>query len=125
MHQEKCDKLSAEREATLETARKLHHRLMLRKKVAEEKEEGNSQVDLSKEPTQEELQAVEPMDVNNETGYYQSRIDRMKEKIEEERQRRKVSREDPSIAYEKYIRAKLDLAGKLKRDREIDGRLLS
>jgi hypothetical protein len=41
---------------------------------------------------QEELEAVEPVDVNNETGYYQSRIDRMKEKIEEERQRRKVSR---------------------------------
>jgi hypothetical protein len=34
---------------------------------------------------QEELEAVEPVHVNNETGYYQSRIDRMKEKIEEER----------------------------------------
>jgi hypothetical protein len=104
----------------LETARKLHYRLMLRKKVAEEKEKGNSEVDLSVEPTQEEIEAVEPVHVKNETGYYQSRIDRMKEKIKEERQRRKVSREDPSVAYEKYIRAKRDLEGKVKRDQEID-----
>jgi chromosome segregation ATPase len=120
MHQEKCDKLSAERDTTLEAARKLHYRLMLRKKVAEEKEKGNSEVDLSAEPTQEEIEAVEPVHVKNETGYYQSRIDRMKEKIKEERQRRKVSREDPSVAYEKYIRAKRDLEGKVKRDQEID-----
>jgi chromosome segregation ATPase len=120
MHQEKYDKLSAERDTTLEAARKLQHRLMLRKKVAEEKEEGNSQVDLSAEPTQEELEAVEPLHMKNETGYYQSRIDRMKEKIKEERQRREVFREDPTVAYEKYIRARRDLEGKLKRDKEID-----
>jgi hypothetical protein len=93
---------------------------MLRKKVAEEKEEGNSQVDLSAEPTQEEIEAVEPVHVKNETGYYQSRIDRMRETIKDERQRRMVSREDPTVAYEKYIRAKRDLEGKLKRDKEID-----
>jgi chromosome segregation ATPase len=120
MHQEKCDKLSGERGITLETARKLHFRIMMRKKVAEEKEEGNSQVDLSAEPTQEDIEAIEPIHVKNETGFYQSRIDRMKEKIKDERQRQKLSREDPTVAYEKYIRAKRDLAGKVKRDEEID-----
>jgi chromosome segregation ATPase len=119
-HQEKCDKLSAERDSTLETARKLHYRLTLRKKVAEEKQEGNSEVDISAEPTQEDMEAIEPLQMQKETGYYQSRIDRFKEKIKEERQRRKVSREDPSVAYEKYIRAKRDLEGKVKRDQEID-----
>jgi chromosome segregation ATPase len=35
MHQEKCDKLFAERDTTLEAARKLHHRLTLRKQPRE------------------------------------------------------------------------------------------
>jgi hypothetical protein len=53
-HQKICDKVSAERDSTLETVRKLHYCVTLHNKVAR-----NSRVNLSAEPTQEDMEAVE------------------------------------------------------------------
>jgi chromosome segregation ATPase len=122
-HQEKCDALSTDRKIALETARKLQHRSNLRKQVSAEKEKGNSQVDLSAEPTQAETEALEPRQMEQKPEYYQARIDRLKDKIKMERQRRQVSTEDRTVAFEKYMRAMQDLKGKMLRVDEIDSKV--
>lgn len=41
------------------------------------------------EPTEEELEAIEPVEVRKETAYYLSKIERAKKKIEDEKKRRR------------------------------------
>jgi structural maintenance of chromosomes protein 6 len=69
--------------------------------------------DLTPEdPTDEDLESVEILDPPKEAPYYAAKIDRLKKKIREERERRRISNITPEEVYEKYSRAKLDLQSK-------------
>ena len=65
-------------------------------------------------PTDEELEAIEPLAVKNPVEWYEARIKKTRNKIESEKSRRKVSREDPAVAYDKYITAKSAYTKKMK-----------
>lgn len=122
-HQEKLDAVAADKEKSLMTARILHHRLTLRKQLAQEEEEGaedGPKIDLDVEPTKEVLEAIEPLTMKREPEHFQVRIDRANAKIKEERKKRKVTQEDPAEAYEKYMRAKTEVDGKTKQIHKIE-----
>ena len=65
------------------------------------------------EPTHDELEAIAPVDVENNVDYYQNKLERMKQRIEKERQRRSLTDVDEAEAFKKYFDAKQALRAKL------------
>lgn len=57
------------------------------------------------EPTQEELDAIEPKIMPKDKAHYEAKIQMTQKKMENERARRNMSNEDPNVAREKYERA--------------------
>lgn len=72
--------------------------------------------DYSQELTTEELEAVETPDQSSvrDPKYYETRLERLKKKIEQERERRNALNEDPHEVYEKFARAKKQLSSKME-----------
>ena len=80
---------------------------------AEERGETSGTPDLTPEdPDDEELGAVEIKQPPKPTAYYAAKVERLKKKIMEEKQRRRIDNVSPEEAYEKYARAKNDLQSK-------------
>lgn len=129
-HGEKIDELASESEAYLNTAKKLTFHRQLReeheKKQKEREEKGeavepaDASEDLDRDPTEEDLQAVEIMDVEQEPRYFTDRIRKAEAKIKRERERQAMSNETPAAVYERLVRAKNILNGKLEKIAEID-----
>jgi structural maintenance of chromosomes protein 6 len=69
------------------------------------------------------LEAIEVPEKEQDPQYYEVRLEKIKKKLKAERQKRQLSKEDAAVAYEKYIRAKHDLAAKTKEVVEIDGQI--
>jgi chromosome segregation ATPase len=118
-------KLERDRDDALLKARKLHFsRDAERKRQEEEDEEDTSTPpsteELTAEPTQEELEAIEPVQTEKEAAFYQSKIERTKKKIEDEKKRRRLTESDPQVAFDKYMRAQKDLDGNMKQIDAID-----
>lgn len=72
-------------------------------------QEGNSEGEVA-DPTEEELEAIEPISVPKAVSYYETRYDRLKKQVKEEEQKRKISNETPEDAYEEYIKAQEELS---------------
>ncbi|KAL3906961.1 MAG: hypothetical protein SGILL_009066, partial [Bacillariaceae sp.] len=98
----------------LHTAQKIQHRyLVLEEKRKEREQEGEpepSQTEIKVEPTEEELEAIEPPAKLHEMqnpDHYQARVVRAAERIEEEKAKAlNGSRDDYATALDKYVRAK-------------------
>jgi peptidoglycan hydrolase CwlO-like protein len=78
--------------------------------------------DYSQEPTEEELAAIDTPDPSTvkDPKHYQTRLERLKKKIQNERERRNALHEDRHEVYEKLTRAKEQLSSKMKQIAEID-----
>jgi chromosome segregation ATPase len=128
----------ADREKALTKARTLHVRYEQSEKaeketsedgedggeVALETEEAKTEPTVAKaEPTDDDLRAIEPQRVSHDPKYYEVRLQKIVEKIEKERARRNVSREDRSVVYERYVRARADLNAKMKVMDEVDEKI--
>jgi structural maintenance of chromosomes protein 6 len=110
------------RDKSLLSARKLTYRFHVRKNLGQDVDNSLTQSTASSasDPTTEELEAIDPVEVEKAEEYYMARILKTREKIKSERQRREMSNEDPAVAYEKYARAKTDLDSKMKQIEEIE-----
>jgi len=120
-HEENIKSNLADRDSALKKARKLHFRYLQRQKAGEKDEsegataeageedevsQSASPGDILQDPTPEDLEAIEPKTAKHKPEYYEPRIKNAQKKIEKERARRNVSREDPAAAFEKYTEAK-------------------
>lgn len=77
----------------------------------------------SQEPTDADLDAIEMPDhtqMKKDPKFYRARLERLKERLQKEREQRKALNEDPIEAYEKFIRAEKQLNSKMKQIAEID-----
>ena len=109
-HEQNIEGFVAEREIALRKARKLQFRYQQRLDSANRVTE-NVQLEVppeefSQDATTEDLEAIEPITVRHEPEHYEARIKNAQRKIEQERARRKVSGEDPAVAFEKFQTAK-------------------
>ena len=120
-HQQKVDEVKSVADGLLLTARTVHYRFDAAEKSRNEG--SNPETAVKKEPTAEDLEEIEIPELNKTPADYESKIRREKKKLEEERSRRKLSTEDPTVAFEKYERAKTDLASKLSQITELDTKL--
>lgn len=117
--------IAATRETALKNARIMHFRYQHRQKAEDETSEDGSVPleEIRTEPTEEELEAIEPLNVKNEPRYYQIRMQKTKDKIQKERDSRNVSRGDAAAAFERYSRAKNDLSTKTDQVDMTDARI--
>ena len=64
------------------------------------------------DPGEDELESVEILKPPKEAAYYAVKVERMKKKIIEEKERRKIANISPEEAYDRYSRAKANLQSK-------------
>eukprot|EP00934_Nitzschia_sp_Nitz4_P001332 Nitzschia sp. Nitz4//scaffold133_size116822//74277//77815//NITZ4_003812-RA/size116822-snap-gene-0.17-mRNA-1//-1//CDS//3329535411//1332//frame0 len=105
----------------LKQARRLAY-ARLQREARDQQQNGDGVDDsaqLTQEPSDEDLEAVEISEVNNDSNYYRARVERLSRKVEEERERRNASKEDALAAYEKWVRAKQQLDGKMAQVKEV------
>jgi len=109
---EKVISCEAKKNEALRRARQMWFRFQIcvkTSKDAEDEELVISQEEVHTEPTKEELELIEPMQVERDMNYYEAKMNKCKEKIKHEKQRLRIAKDDPTVAYEKYIRALSDL----------------
>lgn len=111
--QQDITQIENDREAALAKARIMQFRYNVRPIDDSDDENHVSDRSIKSEPTDEDLQAIPPQKAEREPKYYQVRMQKTKEKIEKESARRKVSREDASVAFERYKRAERELDAKM------------
>jgi chromosome segregation ATPase len=101
----------------LQTAKKL-----AAQRLALEKEQAENFDSKSQKLTEEDLEAIEipQLDSIKPPKHFETRVQRMKSKIQEEEERRSASEVDPLEVQEKYERAKQVLESKMQQIREID-----
>ena len=97
---------------TLTKARLITHRNRMGKENETDSSDRKKTSDIN-------LDSIEVVATDKEPNYYKSKIDQFERKIERERKRRELSEHDPTIALEKYKRAKLDYDAKVKTINEI------
>ncbi|CAJ1965880.1 unnamed protein product [Cylindrotheca closterium] len=86
-------------------------------------DEAAADSEWSQEPTHADLEGIERPDqsqMKKDPKYYKTRLERLKERLQTERERRNAMNEDPIEAYEKYIRAQKLLESKMEQIKEID-----
>lgn len=108
-----------ESDRALQKARKITIFVKRSKKCDSENEEYMDE-NNSEPPTEEELEAVEPVAVDKTAEYYESKIKKAEKKIELEHRRRQLTEVDPLVVYEKYKRGKDDLTSKKNMKEKID-----
>ena len=83
----------------------------------------DSNEEPTQEPTEEELESIEIQEEEEDTDYFEARIHRAKAKIQKEKERREMSKEDPAVAYQKYVRAQTNYNSKLGQIEESEDKL--
>jgi len=104
-------------EEAMQKARLVTYQIQQTLKKKEENASGfpsNDDEDKSAEELNEELELIEPIDINKNPDYYKNKIQRGEKEIERERKRRQITEVDPEVALDKYQRAKKDLETKMK-----------
>ncbi len=110
-HKKKMKSVADDRDQALRHARVLTYR---RQKSKEQKERAmDDDEEMQVEPTEEELEAIDPVATEKDTKTYEAKIRRTEKVIQKEKENRKVTNEDPAVAYQKYMRANNDLQQKL------------
>ena len=89
-------------------------------KLQKEAQEKGEQYD-PREPTDEDLEMIEPEKTKKNIDYYQAKIAQKEKKIEKEKEKRALTETDPEVAFMKYMRAKKDLGDKVEQLERIDG----
>ncbi len=74
---------------------------------------------FSQDPTDEELEGIDINDVDKDSKYFRAKVEKLSKKIDQEKERRKASKEDALAALEKYKRAKDIVEGKVAQLEEI------
>lgn len=110
--QTKVDQLQFEKDKALSDARKLTFRYQALQTQAKEGEQSDA---LRADPTPEELEEIEPYEPKNDASYYEAKVKSLSKKIDTEKEKRAIARDDPADAQEKYSRALADL----KNDKEV------
>lgn len=111
-HAADVEKAEEERGKALLTAKKLSLRSKVKQEQADAEANGTSQeVSQTQDFTAEDLQGVEIMRVDKDSKSYEAKITRLISKIEQEKERRALSDEDPAEAMEKYYRERDILVG--------------
>lgn len=116
--EEEVGDIRAQQRKYLLKAKTLSYRRMIREKVEGEEEFDVSQ--LSQDPTEEELEKIAVVETKKDPNWYEARIKRAKQKIEQEKERRNATKDDPAIAYQKYVRAKNQLDSKTEKIKQIE-----
>jgi hypothetical protein len=75
---------------------------------------------IPSEPTEEDIDAVEIIEVDHNSKYFDSKVETTKKKLEKEKARREVSGDDPQQAFDRYERARTMLKGKRQEKEEIN-----
>ena len=119
---EKVNDIQSNVDKYLEAARRLAFQRIKREERNVQEEEGEHPDDsqFTQEPTDEELESIEVRNVDHKSSYFEAKINRTKKRIEEEKERRDVRKDDPVIAYEKYKRAKKQCNDKARKCEEIE-----
>ncbi|GMI25107.1 hypothetical protein TeGR_g348, partial [Tetraparma gracilis] len=65
------------------------------------------------EPTEEEIAAVEPVSATKDPSFYSTKAEKAAERVKKEMARRSMSEVDPVAVFDKYTRAKKNLADKM------------
>lgn len=114
LHSEKLEALQSEFDDFLEKARKMQFRLDQRK-ASEKKSSDQTAQDGEEpvEPTQEILSSIQSQHFEKNAEYYESKVVRIQDKIEKERERQKLNEEDPVEAYQRWNEAKEACSKKL------------
>lgn len=123
MHAEKIETIESETNDALYKARKLQYRLKQRKEAqTNSASQGvlTGEEESLAEPTQDELEGMTPSNVDKSVDYYSAKVARTQEKIQQERENRRLNDEDPAEAYQKYIEAKEACNMKLKEINRLD-----
>lgn len=120
LHNEKIDKIQKEVDDYLYKARKIHFRMTQRKNAEENAKDGDELPEELMEPTDEDLEAIEIANVPKDAEHYEAKAERTKERIEAERQKRRLTNEDPTEAYEKFIEARNAVSKKLEEINKLD-----
>ena len=121
--EQQLDTIAARRDDYLLKARTMHFRVQQQSSQVDVEDDLERQPDIREEPTEEELEAIEPIVCKHEPSWYQLRIKKIDEKIRSEKSRRNVSTEDAATVYERYARAKADLSTKTDQVAETDKRI--
>lgn len=122
IHSAKVEAAQEEVTGHLVTARKLQFRLNQKKEKENDPlgEQSTPDEDGPAAPTREELESMEPVQVEKDPEYYQGRVSRTQKKIENERENRKLNDEDETEAYQKWTEAKRLCSEKLDELSKID-----
>jgi chromosome segregation ATPase len=119
--EKKVQDVTAETNRNLGVAKKLAFKRQLKEQREQEGADDSQDFDeATQDPTDEDLEAIEMVEVNKEPDYFETRIARLRAKIEKERERQDLSNDPPAVVYQRYIRAKNTLDGKLKQIQEIE-----
>ena len=117
----KVKDVTAETDRNLLVAKKLAFKRLLKEEREQEGADNSQDFDEgTQDPTVEELEAIATVKVNKQPDYFETRIARLRTKIEKERDRQDLSNEPPAVVYQRYTRAKNTLDGKLKQIQEIE-----
>ena len=120
--EEKVSTISSDCKEYLKHARTLAYDRIKSMELQERQQRGEQiqpeEFEIS-QPTDEDLESIEIVDVPNATQWYRAKIDRLKKNIEEEKRHRNADKEDEVVAREKYERAKLIYEGKKEQLEEI------
>jgi chromosome segregation ATPase len=120
--EQKVKRLKASAKEDLKNARKIAYQRVMEER-REALETGGKEVDdsqFTQDPTDEDLEEIEITETDKEPSYYEARMARATRKIEQEKERRNATRDDPAIAFQKYDRAKKKLQGKVEQIKQID-----
>jgi structural maintenance of chromosomes protein 6 len=123
--EQQIESITERRDEYLRKARTMHFRCEQRLAASSQNEdmppEGRGEMQC--DPFEEDLAAIEPLPTKHESSWYELRLKKTNEKIQKEKDRRNVSSEDAAVVFERYSRAKADLAARTDQVKETDTRI--
>lgn len=120
---EKLDSLEKDKKAALRKAQLLSFR---HERCHQNIENFNDALThVLEEPNENDLESIQPPEdvVIREPGYYEAKIDKLHDKIEREKQKRNIVRDDKATAHEKYQRALDDYLNQKQLVQEVEAKI--
>ena len=115
------DKVKVSTQKAKRVTLRVQREIAFREATAAAQHGGTPMPDLNaQEFTEEELEAVEYVETDKTPEKYQAKLKRLEQQVERERQKRNISETDVTALYEKYIRARDELMGKLASIKQIE-----
>lgn len=120
---EKLDSLEKDKIAALRKAQLLTFQHQINRKVESLDEIPE---DIADEPSEDDLEAIQPPEDGSirEPGFYEAKMGKIRDKIEREKQKRNISRDDKATAHEKYQRALDDYFSQQQLVQEVESKIV-